>query len=181
MSEQNFLLKSPDVIEGIGPERVRKLKDAGIETIADMFAARAPRVLRLLGNIGPPQVGNWFCAAALMRVEGVTPDIAEVLVDQGIRTVSKLADVGLQTLENALKTGVDAGKISAAPSIYKLADIQRDAWRAGDRGMVAGRILDDQQAPISGAHVQVGSFEMDTNGAGRYAFDSIPQGQVNIV
>src|SRR5258707_1128326 len=126
MSEQSFLLKSPEILEGIGPERAQILKDSEIYTIADMFAARAPRVHTLLGNVGARQVGNWFCAAMLLRVEGITPSLAEVLVDAGIRSVSKVADAGLQTLERAIKAGVDAGKIPALPSLYKLADIQRE-------------------------------------------------------
>ena len=73
MSEQSFLLESPEAIEGIGPERVKKLKDGRIDTIADMFAARAPRVRKLLGNVSPRQVGDWFCAATLMRVEVSRP------------------------------------------------------------------------------------------------------------
>ena len=181
MSEQSFLLESPEAIEGIGPERVKKLKDGRIDTIADMFAARAPRVRKLLGNVSPRQVGDWFCAATLMRVEGISPDIAEVLVNEGIRSVSQLGDAGLQTLERAVKAGVDAGKIPSAPSIYKLADLQREAWRARDRGMLAGQVLDDQRAPISGAHVQIGPYDMDTDQSGRYAFHAIPQGEVNIM
>lgn len=176
MSEPSFLLRSPDVIEGIGLQRRRALENAGIHTIADLFAARAPRVHALLAGTSPRQVGKWFCAATLLRVDGMTPDLAEVLVEAGIRSVGKLADAPLQTVESACDDGVAAGRISAAPSLYELADLQRAAWSVRDHGMLAGRLVDDAQAPIAGAKVRLGSWTETTDAAGRYAFGALPEG-----
>jgi hypothetical protein len=177
MSEPNFLLKSPDIIQGIGPQRAQALKSASISTIAEMFAARAARVHQLLSGTSTRQVGKWFCAATLFRVDGMTPDFAEVLVEAGIRSVGKLADAGLQTLETAFNDGVAAGRISSAPSLYQIAELQREAWRVRDRGMVAGVIQNDAQAPIAGAKVKLGSYSATTDNDGRYAFGAVPEGQ----
>jgi hypothetical protein len=179
MSEPNFLLKSPDIIQGIGPQRTQALKDAGIHTIADLFAARAPRIHSLLTGTSARQVGKWFCAATLLRVDGMTPDFAEVLVEAGIRSVGKLADTELQTLETAFNSGVTAGRISSSPSLYEMADLQREAWRARDRGMVAGLVQDDAQVPIAGAKIKLGSHSAATDDAGRYAFSDLPEGKIN--
>src|SRR4030095_10211664 len=155
------------------------LKDAGVHTIADLFAARAPRIHSLLTGTSAQQVGKWFCAATLFRVEGMTPDFAEVLVEAGIRSVGKLADAGLQTLETAFNSGVSAGRIPSSPSLYQIADLQREAWLVRNRGMVAGLVQDDAQAPIAGAKVKLGSQSATTDDAGRYAFSDIPEGQFN--
>jgi Carboxypeptidase regulatory-like domain/Domain of unknown function (DUF4332) len=181
MSELSFLLSSPEIIQGIGPERARLLKDAAIGAIADMFAARAPRVHKLLGDVSAREVGNWFCAATLLRVEGMTPAIAAVLVDAGLRSVSKVAEAGLQTLERAIKAGVDAGHVPSLPSLYKLADLQQEAWRARDRGMVAGQVQDNARAPIAGAKVKLGPYSTTTDDGGRYAFDGVPEGKFSTV
>jgi hypothetical protein len=72
---------------------------------------------------------------------------------------------------------VTAGQISSAPSIYQIADLQREAWRVRDQGMVVGLVLDDAQAPIAGAKVKLGSHSATTDDAGRFAFSAIPEGR----
>jgi len=174
----SFLLQPPSMIEGIGPQRAQALAAEGIETIAEMFVARASRVTSILGNVSPPQVGSWFCAAMLFRVEDVTPDIAEAFVDAGVRSVPQLADAGLRTLERAIEAAQDAGKLHDNVSLYKLAELQRNAWRARDRGMLVGRVVDKDGAPLAGTNVNIGRYNMTVDTLGRYAFDSVPEGEV---
>lgn len=174
----SFLLSSPAVIEGIGPARADALKAVGIETIAGMFAAGARRVQQLLPRTGPRQVGSWFVAAQLLRVEELTPNLAEALVDAGIRSVPQLAEAGLRTVELAVDRALDAGKMQEKPSLYNLAGLQRDAWHVRERGMLAGRVLTPDGDPIAGAEVRAGRYETMTDDQGRYAFHRLPAGDV---
>jgi hypothetical protein len=175
----NFLLESPSVIEGIGPQHTKALAGAGVETIADLFAARARKVARLLPGLSHAQVGALFCAATLLRVEGVTPDLAEAFVAAGIRSVASLADAGLQTLENAARTARAANRLHEDFSLYRLSELQRNAWRTRDAGMLAGRVLDKTGQPIDGAVISIGRQKMTTDTTGRYAFDRVPAGRVD--
>jgi Domain of unknown function (DUF4332) len=158
----SFLLSSPAVIEGIGPARADALKASGIETIAEMFAAGARRVHQMLPRTGPRQVGSWFVAAQLLRVDDMTPNLAEALVDAGIRSVPQLAEAGLRTVELAVDRALNDGKLQEKPSLYNLAGLQRDAWRVRERGMLAGRILTPDGNPIAGAEVRAGRYETVT-------------------
>ena len=177
----SFLLSSPSVIEGIGPRRAELLERAGIETIADMFAARAPRVGALIAGVSPAQVGSWFCAAMLLRIDGMTKDVAEAFVEGGIRSVPAVADAGLRTLERAVANAHGRNRLADPPSIYKLGELQREAWRARARGMVCGRLRAMDDSPIAGADVEAGLGDAVSDGSGRYAFDSVPEGRVHIV
>jgi len=175
-----FLLQSPEVIEGIGPARAEDLAEAGIHTIADMFAARVQRVHELCANTSPEQVASWFCAAMLLRADGVTANFSEAFVNAGIRSIPQLAEAGLQTVERAAKRAVEKRQMAEMPSLYKLAALQREAWRARTRGMIAGRVLDPDGNPIAGVEIEVGRYDVVTDDLGRYAFDAIPEGETNI-
>ncbi|HEY7294728.1 MAG TPA: DUF4332 domain-containing protein [Dehalococcoidia bacterium] len=173
-----FLLESPATVEGIGPQRAQALAAAKIETIAEMFGAGAPRVAKLIPAASKAQIGGWFCAAALRRVEGVTPDIAEAFVAGGVRSVGQLADAGLQTLEQAVKAAREANRLQQDISLYKLAELQRKAWRIRGLGMLAGRIFDDGGAAIAGVEVSAGGDKAVSDAAGRYAFEKLEPGTV---
>jgi len=172
----SFLLEPPEQIEGIGPTRAASLAAGGITTIAEMLAERPPKVLSLLGNVSARQVGDWYCAAVLRRVDGVTPNMAEALVEAGVRTVSSLAEAGLRTVERAVDSARDAGRMTESPSVYELAGLQREAWRVRERGMLTGFVLDAEGRPVEDAVVEVGRYDFDLDDKGRYAFDKLPAG-----
>jgi hypothetical protein len=151
---RSFLEQPTSVIEGIGEQRTAALGNAGIETLADLLAAGPDRIQRAVSGAGARQVSDWLAAALLLRVSGMTPDVAEALVDGGIRSVRRLSEAGLQTLERALAQAVEAGKVDKAPSLYRLAEYGRDAAWVRDRGFLAVRTLDRSTGePIAGAAV----------------------------
>lgn len=175
-----FLLESPEIIEGIGPSGQEKLAENGITNIAQMFAARARNVHAVLNDRSPQQIGSLFCAAMLLRVEELTPNMAEAFVRYGIRSVPELAEAGLQTVERAVQASIQENRINEEPSIYELAALQREAWRTRARGMLAGQIFDHDGNPISGAMMEVGQYDRETNSDGWYAFDHLPEGKSRI-
>src|SRR5687768_1096861 len=104
----SFLISSPEAIEGIGRSRTEALADAGIETIAEMLAAGPSRFHRLFPKLSAPEVGKLFCAGVLLRIDGMTPDLAEAFVAADIRSVPGVAEAGLKTLEKACAAAVKA-------------------------------------------------------------------------
>ena len=125
-------------IEGIGPEYAARLKAQQVESLYQLFFVKPVSLRRIDKTLPLARLRAWRSAAWLLTIDNVSPDIAECLVAEGVDTVGKLAKAGLQSLERAIKEGVETGKIADPPSIYKLAEIQRMALTRADASVVAG-------------------------------------------
>ena len=85
-------IHGPDVIdiEGIGPVYASRLRENGIETIPELIAADATTVANQI-QVEPELVREWQAMGRLIRLRGVGPQYAEVLVKAGIKTPAALA------------------------------------------------------------------------------------------
>ena len=175
-TRDSFLVESPEVIEGIGPKRGQSLSEAGISNIAQLFTKNPAVAHAAMPELSHQQVANLYRAAVLLRINDMTADLAEAFVDAGVKSVEKVAESGLQTLERAVKEAADKGKISDTPSLYRLAGYQRDAWRARDKGMVAGRLTATNGDPIPDIEVTLAGDTTQTGDDGWYGFDRVPEG-----
>jgi hypothetical protein len=177
----SVFLESPAVIEGIGRRRAAALEQAGIHSVAEMLLAGPRATHRALTRVARRQVGDWFATALLLRVSEMTPNLAEALVAGEIRSVRRLSEAGLQTLERAMKRAVDDGKLAEAPSLYRLAEYQRDAAAVRDRGVVVGKVVDrTRQRPVPGVSVWGVRRETETDGRGVFAFTNVPAGPLRL-
>ena len=165
-----YLLESPEIIQGIGPAYGERLAEAGIGNIGMMFRAGPAKVHVTCTGSGKKQVGNWFCSAALLRIHGMTPNTAELLVRAGIRSVRKVARTRLETLESELNTADP----DHPADVYALARLQQSASEALDRGLLIGRILTKGGDPVPAAKVSVGEFDAQTDQDGWFGFDQLP-------
>jgi predicted flap endonuclease-1-like 5' DNA nuclease len=77
-------------IEGIGPAYASRLNANGIITIPQLVAVDANHVGNLIGAT-PELVKQWQAMAELLRLKGVGPQSAEVLVAAGILSTKQLA------------------------------------------------------------------------------------------
>ena len=184
---RSFLLSAPSVLAGLGPDRVDQLNAAGITTIALLFERGSRAAHRALPGTTAAQVGDWFCAAMLLRVVGVTPAFAAVLVAGGIRSVAALAEADLQVLEQLVATAHTAGTLIEQPPLYELSAIQQSAGRAAVTGMLAGRVLASPRpgstappAPIAGAPVSIAGESTETNDDGWFALNRVPAGRARL-
>ncbi len=165
-----FLLESTEIIEGIGSVQQARLDAEGIGNIGAMFRAGPAKVRHTCDGSGKRQVGNWFCAAALLRIKGMTPDLAEWFVRSGVRSVRSLAERPLQAVETAL-LATEPGR---ALDVYTLAALQQSALQRQEHGLLFGRVLTRDGDPFPGITVDIEGFECVTNTEGWFAFDSIP-------
>jgi hypothetical protein len=173
--QRSILISSPELIEGIGPQRAAALREVGIETIADMLRAGPARVHKACPGSAAREVGQWFCAAVLMRVQGVDADLADVLVRAGIRSLTKLREAQLQDLETIVTTSEHARRLRHPVTVYQLSTVQRRAWELQDKGMLAGRLL-GESGPLKDVQVEIGSRRTRTDDAGRFGFDQLAPG-----
>jgi predicted flap endonuclease-1-like 5' DNA nuclease len=100
-----------DTIEGIGPVYKAKLKELGIETVANLLELGASRKGReeLAANsaISEALVLKWVNMADLMRISGVGEEYSELLEAAGVDTVKELRN---RNPENLLKAMLEANQ-----------------------------------------------------------------------
>lgn len=178
--QRSFLLSPPERIHGVGQTRAAALADEGIHTIAEMFRAGPRKVHTLCTNVGGREVGEWFCAAMLLRLKGVDPSLARAFVEAGVRSVRKLREADLADLEEIVQRAHSSGRLPKAPTVYELSALQRAGWELADLGMLAGCLLRSDGVPIVDALVDIGEQEMRTDDRGWYAFDKVPVGQLRM-
>jgi large subunit ribosomal protein L20 len=127
-------------IEGIGPAMGKKLVPLGIKTIADLrehgktAAARAQIADK--SGIAADKVTSWCFAADFFRLAGMDGNQAELLVANGVKTVSALAKHDGAALAKKLASGnTDAAGKAIAPRTPDAAEVS--GWIAQAKGLPA--------------------------------------------
>lgn len=122
-------------IEGIGPAYGQKLRGAGIAWVLDLLdrgadAAGRAQIASATG-IKPDFILTWVNAADLLRVDGVTPDWAELLEAPGVDTVKELRNRAPANLLQAMTETNPAGPGGRfAASLPKLEEVESWAGQA---------------------------------------------------
>lgn len=100
-------------VEGIGPVYATRLNSIGIITTDQLLAANpahvAPRI-----DATPELVTEWQDMARLMRLKGVGPQSAELLVRSGVRTPKDLANESPEHLSRICLETLDSKKVRIA-------------------------------------------------------------------
>ena len=167
-----FLLKSPKVIRGISPARAQQLAKEGINNIGMMFRLGPARAYHACEGMSKPQVGNWFCAASLLQLRGLTPQQADLLLKAGVRSVRRLASLSLEELASAVKKAERRHKVD----LYALSKLQQAAAQSIERGLFIGRVLTKKGNALPKVRIDLGEFETMTDLHGWFAFDQLPAG-----
>jgi hypothetical protein len=185
---KSFLLRPPSILVGLDADRVDRLRAAGITNLALLFE-RGPRAVhRVLPGTTADQIGGWFCAAMLLRVTGVTPDLAATLVAGGVRSVARLAGSDLQALEQLVAAARDAGTLAEVPTLYALSALQQRAARVLSTGMLAGRVLTRTAeasspappTPIADATCTIAGESAESDDEGWFALNRVPEGRARL-
>lgn len=173
--------QSPAVIEGIGDGFNEALRHAGVLTLAEMLRLTPERVERQVPSASLRQVDAWFAAARLLRVEGIEPDLAEAFVGAGIDNVNSLAGAGLQSLERAVANAVERKTLRGAPSLYKLAEIQRAASRLRSTGSLYGNVVSHSTGdPVAGVELSSSRHATETADDGYFELHGIDSGYASV-
>lgn len=175
------LSSSTSLLEGIGREVAADLAVEGIADVADLVSFPLDELVRSFPSLGPARLLSFVAAARLLAINGMTPDLAELLVDAGYVTAQDVADAGLQTLERVMERAQKERRIREIPTIYELASLQRSAAALRAAGGVAGRVASlDSDTPVVGASVRAGRASTTTNDAGRFLILGLPLGPVDV-
>ena len=125
-------------IEGIGPAYGQKLRSIGIGWVRELLDQggdpKGRQRIAAETGIKAELILAWVNAADLLRVDGVTPDWAELLEASGVDTVKELKNRGpvnlLAKLTEANPTGA-RGRI--APTLPELEEVE--GWVAQAKAM----------------------------------------------
>lgn len=105
-------------IEGIGPVYGQKLRAAGVAWVQDLLeragSAEGRQQLAELSGIHRDFLLKWVNAADLLRIEGITPDWAELLEEAGVPTVKELARRSPGPLHERLVETNERGRFARA-------------------------------------------------------------------
>lgn len=86
---------SIEMLGAVEPAEIERLSEAGIETTQDLLAAcRAPASrarLRAAIGVSEQRLTTWLQVADLLRIRGIGPQFAELLLAAGVSTVPDLA------------------------------------------------------------------------------------------
>ena len=93
-------------IEGIGPEYGKKLREADIQTTADLLRRCGDKKGRegvsTETGLSEKHILEWVNLADLMRINGVGEEFADLLEEAGVDTVKELATRNAENLAAAM-------------------------------------------------------------------------------
>lgn len=89
-------------IEGIGKVYASRLNAQGVITIPQLLAVNAENIASTI-DATPELVAEWQAMAKLIRLKGIGPQSAEVLVKAGIRSVAQLGSEDPTALSNKIR------------------------------------------------------------------------------
>lgn len=96
-----------DLIEGIGPVYMEKLKEAGVNSIEELLEAGKTRKgrgdLAEKTGISEKLILTWTNHADLFRIKGLAGEYSELLEASGVNTVPQLATRVAENLLNKMK------------------------------------------------------------------------------
>ncbi len=123
-------------IEGIGPTYAAKLKDAGVDTDAELLERGGTRKGRSLlaetTGLSEQTILEWVNHADLMRIHGVGPEYADLLEEAGVDTVPELAQRNPANLfKTIVKVAEDKQLVRRPPSEGMVADWVTEAAKLG--------------------------------------------------
>lgn len=116
-------------IKSMNDEARASLEEVGVCTTTQLLEQAASPADRLkladLTHLNPETIKLWAYQADLLRVDGVTPELADVLCRAGVATVPKLAYHSANTLGELLDE-----RIGDDPAIPDRAHLERIIARA---------------------------------------------------
>lgn len=100
-SGTDALMTSVAEVEGIDRDDVLTLEAGGIRTVLDLWMASPVYVSNKTG-ISPTKILGWQQVADLMRLDGVGPQYAALIVAAGVKTTRDLAEMEVAELEEKI-------------------------------------------------------------------------------
>jgi predicted flap endonuclease-1-like 5' DNA nuclease len=114
-------MASVSEIEGIGPGYAEKLKGAGVDTVEELLAkggtAAGRDALAAAAGVSEKLVLKWVNHADLCRIDGIGPQMAELLEAAGVDTVVELGNRNADNLATKLdEVNAEKNRVNRVPN-----------------------------------------------------------------
>ncbi|TNE54709.1 MAG: carboxypeptidase regulatory-like domain-containing protein [Bacteroidetes bacterium] len=173
--EKHPLLFPVSCIEGIGNNYSKELNELGISRIADLIVQPLSKISS--SNIPIKMIEKWISHAWLITVPETNFDLVECMVDSGITTIKQIGEKTLKKIELSIIDQAKKGKIKSLPSVYDLAEIQKNAIRYEKHGFVYGKVVNKTDLrPLHQTTVYINDRQETTDEHGYFAFAGLEPG-----
>ena len=125
MKTKSIVWERPQLIEGIGERGSAKLAAVGVHSLADLLTTNLHMLADAVDFADEAQLRKWRAAASFVLIEGLSPNLAEAFVADGIESMAELARSSLRRLEKAAANAREAGLMREEPDLYRLAALLR--------------------------------------------------------
>ncbi len=146
------------VLEGIGPQTERAFRERGYVCAEDLLTREPETVVRDLAAVRGVTAENLITSfipqAALLRIDGMTAQIAEGLAASGIRTLRRFIATVPDRVITVLERRQQEGMIPKVPDRDQVDGLQRAASLLAGTSLVSITVLDaDDGTGLAGAAV----------------------------
>lgn len=160
-------------ILGIGPTYASRFKRAGIFTVFDLLWA-SRTTLQDVAN-SADKAREWRTAASFLQVAGITPHIAEALIEAGIDRLDELSTRKVSQVLQAI-ADVDMGGLTDEEIVDAAGSIIAEAMRIRHSSILHVEVQNGKGRAVVGAEVRVGSLSVTTDKRGRARIVGIQSG-----
>jgi hypothetical protein len=116
-------------LEGIHPGLVQAFESFNVKTTDDLIELYTDdfrkRAFEEKTGVSPSFIEKWVRRASLLRVEGVTPKLVELLAAVGVDSVAKLKSTPADELARQLTEAAGSDTAPAQPPVPSATDVAR--------------------------------------------------------
>ena len=151
-------------IEGIGPKTEEKLVAHKIHTLLDFIAEPLPNLVELLRDLASEkEIRQWHLMALFMQVDAINGQFAEAIVKAGIKSISEIAFMSVDDLQNLFENAANERMIPETPNKETIFEMIREATILTFSQTYLGRLMDEEGQPVENVKVNVYYQSTTTN------------------
>ncbi|MBN2230512.1 MAG: DUF4332 domain-containing protein [Candidatus Thorarchaeota archaeon] len=116
-----------ETIEGIGPVYGKLLREAGVETVADMLAVDSEKIAEIC-DVNVDQAERWLAMSRFAWLDAISEEDAEAIVFAGkIAELEELAAANADELYRKIQSAINEGDVRV-PAGYTFSVVKIQKW-----------------------------------------------------
>ena len=156
-------------IQGIGPQTEAVLSTHNIYTLLDFIAEPVSNLEEKLDELASEkEIKQWHLMALFMQIDAVKGQFAEALVEEGIKSISEIAFMSVEDLQNLFENATNARMIPKIPEEETIFEMIREATILTFSQTYLGRLTDEEGLAVENAKVKVYYQSTTTNANGYF-------------
>ncbi len=163
-----------DSIQGIGPKIKTELNTNNIHTLLDFLAVEPGELHELIDSLASEkEVNEWHDMALLMQADVIDAQFAEALVKHGVTGLETVANATITELSDIFEAAKSVSMIPELPTLDEKVEMIRQTNRLVAARTITGKILDEENLPLSGVKVSCVDVSTNTNANGLFRLSGL--------